>query len=85
MDCNQWLPPVAPRWVSPVARRTVTVTVTITPPIPEDSQQQQGVVVDRTERVDAAGLERRPDPDPHERPKSWRTPFTAAWALALRA
>ena len=36
----------------------------ITPPIPpEDSQQQQGVVVDMTERVDTPGMERRAGQD----------------------
>jgi len=44
--------------------RSPVLSHRITPPIPpEDNQQQQGVVVDKTERVDAAGLERRPDPD----------------------
>ena len=44
--------------------RSPVLSHRITPPIPpEDSQQQQGVVVDKTERMDAVGMERRPDPD----------------------
>ena len=44
--------------------RSPVLSHRITPPIPpEDSQQQQGVVVDRTERVDAPGMERRANPD----------------------
>lgn len=44
--------------------RSPVLSHRITPPIPpEDSQQQQGVVADRTERVDTAGMEHRADPD----------------------
>jgi hypothetical protein len=44
--------------------RSPVLSHRITPPIPpEDSQQQQGMVVDRTERVDTAGMVPRADPD----------------------
>ena len=56
----------------------------ITSPIPpEDSQQQQGAVVDRTnERIRPVRSE--PTSTRIMR-KSWRTPSTAGWALALMA
>jgi hypothetical protein len=44
--------------------RSPVLSHRITPPIPpEHSQQQQGVVVDKTERMEGAGIVRRADPD----------------------
>ncbi len=44
--------------------RSPLLTHRITPPIPpEDSEQQQGVIVDTTERVDTAEMEHRADLD----------------------
>ena len=65
MHCTQWVAPVHPRWVPPVARRTVTTgRHRDTPPIPPvTGQQQPGGCGGGNERDDASRAAPRADLD----------------------